>query len=606
MSRLISLFFIVFLIAPIYSFGTNRQASENGVNELSPMDTLIQLKNHYKKKKTLEKENEINRIIAKKYFIEGDYINSNKYYEPLIQYYRTSEDTINLIRVLRGIAGNNIKLSKEEDVVTKYLNEAKLLAIESNQVREATAIDITLAVYYSERSNFIEAFKLFNKSKEVVVEHNYSKLEYTIAFNLGNLYANIEEYDKAITHYKDGFQIALELQNEAVQIFFQEALASVYQNKADYQKALEYYRVALEYNLKANNINHTIYCYLVMSECYNKLNDFENADYYLEEAEKIISKTQAGYLLAYFNQLSGNKASKNKNYRIALELYHIAYDQYLQIGNKESQKELSKSISLCYEQLGEFKQSLEFMKIHKNLESELSTDLIAMKIKLYESNIVIETLSNEKRIEELENKNYVLILWGGGIIVISVLLIVIIGFIKYYKSNKINIEQKKNELTKANDDKKKIYDDYLKKEKDNSELSNELNLKSSKLQDLFFKLKEKNVLLDDVILKLEGGKNSHLINKLGKARFTDEELKIINEELTLLNKSFHKNLLKDYPKLTRKDLKLATLLKIDLTSKEIADILYISSASVDVSRSRLRKKMNLDRAESLKELLNRY
>lgn len=606
MSRQVCLFFIMFSIVSIYGFGANRIAFENGVNELSPMDTLIQLKNHYKKKKSLEKENEINRIIAKKYFIEGDYINSNKYYEPSIQYYRASQDTINIIRVLRGIAGNNIKLSKEEGVVTKYLNEAKLLAIESNQVREATAIDITLAAYYSERSKFIEAFKLFDKSKEVVVEHNYSKLEYTIAFNLGNLYANIEEYDKAIIHYKDGFQIALELQNEAVQVFFQEALASVYQNKADYQKALEYYRVALDYNLEVNNINHTIYCYLVMSECYNKLNDFKNADYYLGEAETIISKTQAGYLLAYFNQLSGNKASKNKNYRIALELYHIAYDQYLQIGNKESQKELSKSISLCYEQLGAFEQSLEFMKIHKKLESELSTDLIAMKIKLYESNVAIETLSNEKRIEELENKNYVLILWGGGILVISVLLIAIVGFIKYYKSNKINIEQKKNELTKANDDKRKIYDDYLKKEKDNSELSSELNLKSSKLQELFFKLKEKNVLLDDVILKLDADKNTVLTKKLTKAKFTKEELAIINEELTLLNKSFHKNLLKDYPNLTMKDLKLATLLKIDLTSKEIADILYISSSSVDVSRSRLRKKMDLQRTENLKDILNKY
>jgi len=46
------------------------------------------------------------------------------------------------------------------------------------------------------------------------------------------------------------------------------------------------------------------------------------------------------------------------------------------------------------------------------------------------------------------------------------------------------------------------------------------------------------------------------------------------------------------------------MLKMGLSSKEMATLLSISSSSVDVARSRLRKKMGVSKEENLIEFIN--
>lgn len=61
---------------------------------------------------------------------------------------------------------------------------------------------------------------------------------------------------------------------------------------------------------------------------------------------------------------------------------------------------------------------------------------------------------------------------------------------------------------------------------------------------------------------------------------------------------------KTHPALTDKDHQLCTLLMLNLSSKEIAGVLNIQEESVEKSRSRLRKKMNLDSGQNFIEYFN--
>lgn len=54
-----------------------------------------------------------------------------------------------------------------------------------------------------------------------------------------------------------------------------------------------------------------------------------------------------------------------------------------------------------------------------------------------------------------------------------------------------------------------------------------------------------------------------------------------------------------YPELTPADLKISAYIKMNLSSKEIAQLLNISLKGVEIARYRLRKKLNLDSSESL-------
>ena len=67
--------------------------------------------------------------------------------------------------------------------------------------------------------------------------------------------------------------------------------------------------------------------------------------------------------------------------------------------------------------------------------------------------------------------------------------------------------------------------------------------------------------------------------------------------------SVHTNYLKKlkdlYPSLTTSDLKLAAYLRLNLSSKEIAQLLNISIRGVETSRYRLRKKLDLSNDANL-------
>jgi len=75
-------------------------------------------------------------------------------------------------------------------------------------------------------------------------------------------------------------------------------------------------------------------------------------------------------------------------------------------------------------------------------------------------------------------------------------------------------------------------------------------------------------------------------------------------QLEELNKDFITKLASRHPGLTTYDLRLSTYIKTGLSTKEIASHLNVLPSSVNVSRSRLRKKLQLDSKTDLYKFLN--
>ena len=76
-------------------------------------------------------------------------------------------------------------------------------------------------------------------------------------------------------------------------------------------------------------------------------------------------------------------------------------------------------------------------------------------------------------------------------------------------------------------------------------------------------------------------------------------MEIFQEAFNNADKGFLNKVKEKHPALTPNDLKLCAYLRLNLSSKEIAPLLNISSRSVEVKRYRLRKKMNLPHESSL-------
>ncbi len=76
------------------------------------------------------------------------------------------------------------------------------------------------------------------------------------------------------------------------------------------------------------------------------------------------------------------------------------------------------------------------------------------------------------------------------------------------------------------------------------------------------------------------------------------ELKIDQE-----HQEFVQRLQEKFTQLTSNDIRLCSLILLDLNNKEIATILNIETSSVKMSKNRLRKKLDLAQGENLHSFL---
>ncbi len=97
-----------------------------------------------------------------------------------------------------------------------------------------------------------------------------------------------------------------------------------------------------------------------------------------------------------------------------------------------------------------------------------------------------------------------------------------------------------------------------------------------------------------------------LTKKLDSSINEDEDWKQFEMNFKELHNDYFENLLKQYPKLTPKDLKLCAYLKMNLSTKEIAPLMAITVRGVEIHRYRLRKKLEIDSSQNLSSFLIKF
>jgi ABC-type nickel/cobalt efflux system permease component RcnA len=180
--------------------------------------------------------------------------------------------------------------------------------------------------------------------------------------------------------------------------------------------------------------------------------------------------------------------------------------------------------------------------------------------------------------------------------IIALLLILLISiFIFWRKLGSIN-PSKKTLTTQDNETK------FLKEQ---------IKIKTIELANTAQEIKKYDSLLSqikEIIHEIETNPPV-LKNRITKMkRLIDNQMekndKTFEIQMDELHQQFIKNLKTKHPKLSVNDLRLCVYLKLGLASGEIAEIIRVLPSSVYISRSRLRKKMNLDKEINLYEYLN--
>ncbi|MEM6270118.1 MAG: 7TM diverse intracellular signaling domain-containing protein [Bacteroidota bacterium] len=90
-----------------------------------------------------------------------------------------------------------------------------------------------------------------------------------------------------------------------------------------------------------------------------------------------------------------------------------------------------------------------------------------------------------------------------------------------------------------------------------------------------------------------------LINRLKGHSATEQKLQVLQEDVDRINSEFYARLQEKYPTLSKTEREICAYLKLNLSSKDIAELRRTSLNTVNVTRHRLRKKLGLARGEEL-------
>ena len=222
--------------------------------------------------------------------------------------------------------------------------------------------------------------------------------------------------------------------------------------------------------------------------------------------------------------------------------------------------------------------------------SQFNTDVAKKEVFLQRD---LRKKDNEMNVEEKRN-----------IIIIAVLIIMILLLLsfKYFSDKKKDVGLLKAEGL--------LNEEMLKrKELEEQRLRQEVAFKEQYLTDFAIDSVRKSEFTKSLLDKIkylsdekDGASNELIeIKRFVKSQLTiDENVKVLHENI---NQQFVRNLEDKYPLLSKNEKQLCALLRLQLTSKEIATIKGIAPDSVKTMRYRIRKKLGLSNEIDLSSFL---
>lgn len=379
--------------------------------------------------------------------------------------------------------------------------------------------------------------------KAIVDFKRLDKPCYSLYTNIGTAYHQLSEPDSATYYLKLAYNGGKAISRIDIQGNAAGTLANVFMDLEMYDSASFYYNQAMTFFTFLGHTTGVALCKMGLANSHTKKGDFSEANRYLNESFKIVDSLQ--------------------NINSLKEYYELEYEVFA------AQEEYEKAL-VSYQSFTKLKDSILTINNEKQIE-ELE---IQYNLKLVnQENAELKTKARI-RAENIRKTRY--IYWLITAVLVGLLLLLF--FISLSRKRKLQL--KKVEIEQS-----KLQEKLLLKKL--SDAKNAILSKNQLLAELEEKI-NKDVDYTEISAKL-----------LNKVNLTQEWAEFTVEFTALFN-NFFANLTKiSRTNLTKNELRLCSLIKLNLSNKEIAALLFISTDAVKKAKNRLTKKIILAEDESL-------
>ncbi len=550
------------------------------------------------------------RGIAIGYMHRADYFANRSENDSALFYYNRAKNVFKEANSMRGLIFVNHSLSSIESsngnldnaiAITK--ENIELIKTHEKEGDAKTkflgAQYVSLAGIYVEKANYKTALIYALQGLECFEKINHETRKADALKMIGDIESGLENHQSSIQYFKDALEIYKRFEETFYVAYTQNSMGISYQNLNDYKSAETYFNLAVE-NAKKVEDN------LGTTNALHNLGEIKRLQGKLNEAKPILSEAKAiaekeNLKLGMVNSLESlSKIDfQNKNFNSALNSNSEAIEIAKSLGAMSHLASLYKNRSSFLEGLNKNNDALEFLKLYQTINDSLFTTKKSQQIEelraIYESEQKeAEITLQKKEIETLntqtENDKLTKTLYGIGMFSFLVIAgLIYFSFRQRIKKNKI--EREKQEA---------IY-------------KQEIEFKKKELASQTLHLVQKNTFIQELKDNLEKIKRSpelfkvefrRIVMLLKKESAEDKDWEVFKSYFTEVHNNFDNKIKEIYPDISEKEMRLASFLRMNLATKEIASMLNVLPESVLKSKYRLKKKLNLDKETDLNQFLS--
>lgn len=494
--------------------------------------------------------------LANVYRIDAEYETSLKYLGMAIRLAEATNDKAGLA-LAYGEKGSNYAYMLENEIATKYFLKALDVLKDLDEPYRKAILKQKLANLYFKMHNFDFAKELYDECLIVLKEFKDYRNYYLTLVNYADCLIQMDQTEKAKGILKEAIEGIIPFKSHEILAIAYSKLAKTYLAGGDVPITEKYFKTAYSHISQMTSFR----ALRIGAEYALILNGTENYN----EALKIINELEA---LPNWDKF---------NIEDKMIFYEVAAVTYEGKGLDDQAIEALKKVI----ELKDTIHKTEYENAAKEIQAKFQVE------SQRETNKILED-KNEALNEQVEAQRRIQIL---GFLLLFILLITAISFITIYflknRLQKSKLEEVERTRLRAEKSRKEEIERAEKQQYT-------LRVREQELTSMTLQLANLQEEVAAVIKNPELSKPDEIKKSLYKIIKRQDYWKEFTLKFTQIHPDYVENLQRQFSILTKNDIEYISLLKLNLSNKEIATLLRISHESVISKKYRIKKKLNIE------------
>ncbi|MES2766278.1 MAG: tetratricopeptide repeat protein [Bacteroidota bacterium] len=471
--------------------------------------------------------------------------------------------------------------NKHKESVNCHAKSAEIFSSIGAYQEQAKAISDVAGVLFHE-GNLPSAVEFCRQAFAICREHDVIpplQLYHTNAL----VYAEAGENSKALEYHFIAFKEAEKMGNLPFQASILGSIANMYERNGDIELADEYYRKVLDLHKRFQHFSTKTLALVNPTDVLILLGKLDEAEANIAEAYRIVEQNdfKARRQLVFFADGTMQKAKGN------VLKAHELFDKALAVWKDAHEQRLKVKIFLLKADISDGKE-------RERLLLKALRDTVAMKGKEMLPDIYLALSEYYESAGDVDSA------------------------LKYHKMFHVLKEEIQGERSKRHFQILQVEHESERKEKEaeilrleNEKLAQNLEHGKEQLNTLTSYITQKNQMLSAIqknandAIKVKGISQKAYLRQILKLSMESSESfwEQFEKHFKTVYGDFHERLIRKHPDLTPMEVRICIITRASLPNKEIAELLSISSRTVETHRSNIRKKLDLDRTSNLTSYL---